>query len=111
MARIKQIQNENWPNHMATFTNGNRGRMVSVSVTDDESVTKTLVKQLPLLGLDFDPINKGDDMVISLGKSTLEVSHTIDAPVELFEKHNDLGVVTNVEIIDQNNNKIAIDFI
>lgn len=110
MAGTKQIQIADWSDHTTLFTNGNKGRMVSISVTDAESVSRTLVEQLPFMAIDYDNIKKGDDMVISLGKNTLEFSHTVEAPVELFENHNDLGVVTSVKIIDQNNNNIVLDF-
>lgn len=49
-------------------------------------------------------------MVISLGGKSIAFSHTIDAPVELWETHDDKGVVTSMEIVDQNNNKVTLTF-
>ncbi len=110
MAGIKQIQMDNWMDHLATFTNGNRGRRVTITVPDGANPEGPIAKDLPLMAIDYDAINKGDDMVISFGPDTLVYSYTIEAPVELWETHNDQGVVTLIKIIDQNNNQCMLKF-
>ena len=110
MAHTKQIENERWAEFCSLFSNGNKGRLLSITLNDDETGYQLLAENLPLMGLDYDPIKKGDDMIVSLGKESLEFSHTIDAPVELWEYQNDMGVITSIEIIDQNNNKLILTF-
>lgn len=105
MSGTKKIKKEDWSNSMVTFTNGNIGRKVSVAGEEGE-----LAENLPFMAIDYDPIKKGDDLVISLGEDTLDFSHTVEAPVKLYEIHNDLGVVTSVEIKDRNNKKVVLLF-
>jgi hypothetical protein len=109
MAGTKQIQMENWLDRLDTFINGNRGRKVTTTVSDDTNEEIQIAKDLPLMAIDYDPIKKGDDMVISFGTDTLVYSHTVEAPVELWETHNDKGVVTTIKIIDQNNNGCILE--
>lgn len=105
MSGKKQIKKEDWADRMVTFTNGNKGR--NTSVVQEEG---KLAENLPFMAIDFDPVKKGDDLVISLGEDTLVFSHTIENPKELYEIHNDLGVVTSMEIIDQANKKVILLF-
>ncbi len=110
MAQSKQIQIDKWIEYCGLFSNGNRGRLLNIIAMDLKSGYQVVAEGLPLMALDYDPIKKGDDMIVSLGRDSLEFSHTIMAPVELWEYHNEKGVVTSVEIIDQNNNKLILLF-
>lgn len=110
MAGIKQIHADKWAEHCSLFTNGNKGRMVTITSLDNETGNLILAENSPLMAFDYDPIKKGDDMVISLGKDTLEYSHTIQAPIEFWETHDDSGEVTSIEIIDQMDNKVIVTF-
>jgi Ni2+-binding GTPase involved in maturation of urease and hydrogenase len=110
MAGTKQIRTENWVEHLSLFTNGNHGRKVSISVVDQTEGEEHIAKDLPLMAIDYDVISKGDDIVISFGGDSLAFSHTVEAPIELWETHNDKGVVTIMKIIDQNNNECILKF-
>lgn len=96
MVKTKQIEGYSWLDYCSLFSNGNKRRLLNVAWDDDETGFQMLAEDMPLMGLDYDPINKGDDMIVSLGKDSLEFSHTIDAPVEMWELHNELGVITSV---------------
>jgi hypothetical protein len=110
MEKSKQIQIEDWIEHLSLFTNGNKGRLVSISTEDSEMGNNRLADKLPLMAIDYDPLKKGDDILISLGGESADFRHEINAPVEMWETHNDLGVVILMEIIDQNNNKVILAF-
>ncbi len=110
MAGSKQIQTERWIEYCSLFTNGNKGRPLNIITMDDKKAYRVLEEGLPLMAVDYDPVDKGDDMVVSLGKDSLEFSHTIEAPVEMRENRDEKGVVTSLEIFDQNNYKIILIF-
>lgn len=110
MSRIKQIRTERWSEHLSIFTNGNRGRKVTIKLFNPNEGEELIAHELPFMAIDYDAINKGDDMVISCGEKTLELSHAVDAPVELWETHDNQGVVTTLKIIDQNNQQCILHF-
>lgn len=110
MSGTKQIKQEDWSDRMVTFTNGNKGRKVSVVASGPGEEDSVLAENLPFMAIDYDPIKKGDDMIVSLGEDALLFGHTVEAPVEFIENQNDLGVVTSVEVIDQNDKKLILLF-
>ena len=59
MAGIRQIQPENWADHLRLITNGNKGRIVSIFTKDNEMGNNRLVDELPLAELEVDM--KGND--------------------------------------------------
>ena len=110
MTRSKQIPMDRWVEYCSIFSNGNKGRLLTISDIDERAGYNILVEEMPLWAVDYDPIDKGDDIVISLGKSDVEYSHTIDAPVEMWESRNEKGIVNQLRIIDQNNNEFNLTF-
>ena len=106
MSNTKQIQPENWIERVSLFTDGNKGRLVSISLCN----TETLVEDIPLMSVDYSSQLKGFDMIISVGVGSMKLNHIINAPLELWETKNDRGVVTSIEIIDFNNNEYILTF-
>jgi hypothetical protein len=105
-----QVPREEWKDFFVTFSNGNRGRMLSLEVLDPESGDSGQVKQGKLLALDYDPVDKGNDIVVTTGVDEVDYSHTIEAPVEVWKVQQDSGEVAALEIIDQNNVKTILSF-
>ncbi len=110
MSITTQIPQDQWQDFLATFSNGNSGRALSMEVFDSKSGDQAAVKQGPLMAIDYDPVGKGNDIVVSTGVGELDYSHTINAPVELWQAQNDNGVVHALEIVDQNNVKTILSF-
>ena len=110
MAINTQIPQEQWQDFFVTFSNGNQGRELSLEVFDSESGDQPAAKQGPLMAVDYDPVGKGNDIVISTGVDKIDYSHTIQAPVELWQAQHDSGQVGALEIIDQNNVKTILSF-
>jgi len=106
MSNTKQVLPENWIERVSLFTDGNKGRLVSISLCN----TETLVEDIPLMSVDYSSQLKGYDMVISVGLGSMKLNHIINAPLELWETKNDSGVVTSIEIIDFNNNEYILTF-
>jgi hypothetical protein len=103
-----QISQEDWKDFFVTFSNGNAGRMLSLEVLDSESGDTGQVKQGRLMAVDYDPIGKGNDIVVTTGNDEVEYSHMIKAPVEVWKAQQDSGEVAALEIIDQNNVKTIL---
>ena len=106
MSNTKQILPENWIERVSLFTDGNKGRLVSICLCN----TETLVEDIPLMSVDYSSQLKGYDMVISVGVGSMKLNHIINAPLELWETKNDRGIVTSMEIIDFNNNEYVLTF-
>lgn len=110
MAEAKQIQIENWNEYLSLFSKFNQGRLTSIALLDNEIGDNKLAEDLPLIATDYDPIRKGNDMIISLCNKFSTFGYAINAPVELWERQNNDGVVISLEIIDLNNNKAILIF-
>jgi hypothetical protein len=108
MAINTQIAREDWKDFFVTFSNGNRGRRLSLEVLDSESGDSGQAKQGKLLAVDYDPVDKGNDIVVTTGTDEVDYSHTIEAPVEVWKAQQDSGEVAALEVIDQNNVKTIL---
>jgi hypothetical protein len=106
MSLTKQIRPENWIERVNLFTDDNKGRLVSITLCNSE----TLIEEIPLMSINYDYQFKGYDMVISVGAGQMELNHIINAPLEFWETQNDCGDVTSIEIIDFNNNEYILTF-
>ena len=110
MAINTQIPQAQWQDFFVTFSNGNQGRELSLEVFDSESGDQAAAKQGPLMAVDYDPVGKGNDIVVTTGVDEIAYSHTIKAPVELWQAQHDNGEVGALEIVDQNNVKTILSF-
>lgn len=110
MAINTQVPQDQWPDFCVTFSNGNQGRELSLEVFDAESGDQAAVKQGPLMAIAYDPVGKGHDIVVTTGTDEIDYSHTIKAPVELWQAQHDNGEVAALEIVDQNNVKTILSF-
>ena len=108
MAINTQISQNDWKDFLVTFSNGNRGRMLSIEVLDSEAGSTGQMKQGKLMAVDYDPVGKGNDVVVTTGETEVDYSHTIKAPVEVWKAQQDSGEVGALEIIDQNNVKTIL---
>ena len=110
MITTTQIPQADWKDFFVTFSNGNRGRTLSLEALDSESGDTGRAKQGKLMAVDYDPIGKGNDIVVTTGVDAVDYSHTIKAPVEVWKEQQDSGEVAALEIIDQNNVKTTLSF-
>ena len=110
MAQTKKIDQGRWLEFLSMFSNGNRGRLVAIEVADMSNGDQPLTDTSPLLAIDYDPANKGDDLVITIGRDEVDYSHKISAPVEIWEFQDDNGNVVALEIIDRDGAKNIVAF-
>lgn len=106
MSTTKQIQVENWIERVSLFSDDNRGRLVSITLCNSE----TLIDEVPLVSVDYSSQFKGFDIVISVGINNVKLNHIITAPLELWETKNESGDVTAMEIIDYDNHEYILTF-
>ena len=93
MSTKKQIEKSEWQERLQTITSGNNGR---TSAIDAEGMT--IVENKPFISIDYDPNNKGDDIMITLEG----MAHTVKGPQELFITEESNGVVSTLEVKDYN---------
>ena len=91
----KQLPREEWGAFLATLSTENRGRVVSAEVVG-EDVGDQLLFTGPLMALDYDPVGKGDDIVITAGEEAFE--HVIHSPSELWLARAADGQIVSMEI-------------
>ena len=110
MSLTKKVEHERWIEFLSMFTNGNRGRMVSIEIDEPSDGDEELTTELPLYAIDYDPVNKGNDLVVSIGLDDVAYSHTIAAPVDISQLQDDTGKVSSLVVTDQNGIRTIISF-
>ena len=109
ISETKNIPGERWQEFSETFTNGNRGRVVDITIVS-EDVGELLAEGTIFSAIDYDPIGKGDEMLISYGGSTPVAYHTVTMPLEIWQAQDENGKVIALEIIDAQERKTIIKF-
>ena len=109
MAINTQIPQKEWKDFFVAFSNGNRGRMLSLESFNSEFGDSGQFAQGKLMSVDCDPIDKGNDIVVTTGVDEVDYTHTIEAPVEVWKVQQDSGEVAALEIINQNNIKTILN--
>jgi hypothetical protein len=97
MSIKKSIPNDEWQERLATFTSGNRGRKAAIAAQG-----MTIIENRAFRDLEYDPVGKGNDVIITLGDREETFTHTVDAPVEINLHQEEDGEISALEIIDQN---------
>ena len=96
----KSVPRERWGEFFDQFTDGNRGRRISIEIIGSEVGDAELIKNAPLHAIIYDRPGKGDDLVIEVGKDEVTYAHTIDSPTEVLTGQNSLGVMVALRISD-----------
>jgi hypothetical protein len=110
MAQTKKLEKDRWSEYLSMFSNGNRGRMIVIELESMAIGDQTLTDAMPLLAIDYDPANKGDDLIITAGLDKIDYTHKISAPAEIWELQDDNGNVVSVEVINGKGERNIIVF-
>jgi len=110
MAQTKKLDQQRWSEFLSMFSNGNRGRMIGIEIEDMATGDLPVADSLPLLAIDYDSTDKGNDLVITTGKDAVDYSHTINAPTEIWEAQDDNGKVVSLEVIDRDGARTILVF-
>jgi hypothetical protein len=87
------IENGHWQEKLQTFTSANKGRSAAIAVQG-----MTIVENRPFDSVVYDPIRKGNDLILVLDGFI----HMVNEPVEMCMTFDSNGVVSTLEILDQN---------
>ena len=60
--------------------------------------------------MEYEPVKKGNAIIISTGVDAVEYEHATDAPVELTANLDADGRLDSLEILDQNNARTKLNF-
>jgi Family of unknown function (DUF5335) len=104
----KSVPSERWVEFFDQFSDGNRGRHISIEVMDLEVGDEELIKNAPLMAMIYDPPGKGDKLMIEIGKDEVTYAHTINTPHEVLTGQDENGVVLAVQIVDMTGTKTLI---
>ena len=103
MTRIdinKSVPQDRWVEFFDQFSDGNRGRHVSIEIIDLELGDEELIQNAPLMAMVYDPPGKGDKLTIEIGKDQVTYAHTIDSPTEVLTGQDSNGIMLAVRIAD-----------
>lgn len=104
----KSVPRERWGEFFDQFSNGNRGRHISIEIIDSELDNAELIQNAPLMAMVYDRPGKGDDLVIEVGQDEVTYAHTIDSPTEVLTEQNSNGVMIAVRISNTAGTKTLI---
>ena len=93
MSTRKQIENEHWQEKLPAFTSTSKGRTAAIA-----ALGMTIVENKPFDSVVYDPIRKGNDLVLAVDGFI----HIVDEPVEMYMTQESNGVVSTLEILGQN---------
>ncbi|MEG4576656.1 DUF5335 family protein [Microcoleus sp. N3A4] len=96
----KSVPRQRWGEFFDQFTDGNRGRHISLEIIGSEVGDAELIKNAPLHAIIYDRPGKGDDLVIEVGGDEVTYAHTIDSPTEVLTGQDSNGVMMAVRISD-----------
>ena len=86
-----------WQERFTTFTSGNRGRIAAIATQG-----MTVIENRPFRDLEYDPVGKGNDVIITFGDREDTFTHTVNDPAEIVLHQEDDGEISALEVLDQN---------
>jgi hypothetical protein len=104
----KSVPQDRWGEFFDQFSDGNRGRHISIEVITDEFGDEELIQNAPLMAMVYDRSSKGNDLVIETGKDEVTYAHTVDAPTEVLTGQSDSGMMLAVWISDAAGTKTLV---
>jgi hypothetical protein len=104
----KSVPQERWGEFFDQFSDGNRGRHISIEIITDELGNQELIQNTPLMAMVYDREGKGNDLVIETGKDQVTYAHTVDAPTEILTAQSESGRMLAVWISDATGTKTLV---
>lgn len=105
----KTVPQERWGEFFDQFSDGNRGRHISIRSINSEFGDGELIHSAPLMAMIYDRPGKGDDLVIEVGQHEVTYAHTVDSPTEVLTGQNSDGLMMAIQIADAAGTKTLIE--
>ena len=96
----KSVPRERWGEFFDQFSDGNRGRRITIESISSELGDEELIQNAPLMAMIYDRPGKGDDLVIEVGRDEVRYAHTVDSPTEVLTGQNSNGQIIAIWISD-----------
>jgi Family of unknown function (DUF5335) len=96
----KSVPSDQWVEFFDQFSDGNRGRHISIEMLGSELGDEELIQNAPLMAMVYDPPNKGNKLTIEIGKDEVTYAHTVDSPTEVLTGQDANGIMLAVRIAD-----------
>lgn len=96
----KSVPQERWGEFFDQFSDGNRGRHISIEIVNSELGDRELIQNAPLMAMVYDRPGKGNDLVIETGKDEVAYAHTVDSLTEVLTGQSESGQMLAVWIND-----------
>ncbi len=104
----KSVPRERWGEFFDQFSDGNRGRHISIEIIGGELGDVELIQNVPLMAMIYDRPGKGDDLVIEVGQDEVTYAHTVDSPTEVLTGQDSNGLMLAVWISDAAGTKTLV---
>jgi Family of unknown function (DUF5335) len=104
----KSVPRERWGEFFDQFSDGNRGRRISIEMIGGELGDAELIQNAPLMAMVYDCPGKGDDLVIEVGRDEVTYAHTVDSPTEVLTGQDSNGLMLAVWISDAAGTKTLV---
>ena len=102
----KQLPEDAWLGFFSTLSTENRNRPVTVELISPELGDQIIVEGAPLMAVDYDPADVGDNLVVTTGEESLE--HVIQEPREVWLARDELGRIEVIEVVDGEGSRTLI---
>ena len=102
----KELQKNEWAERLQMLSSGNKGANALL-----EEAGQNIAENMPFRNIEYDPVGKGDDLVIAFGTIDNNLRHVVSSPAELYLHEDSNGVLTSVEIINKKSVTTIIRFI
>jgi Family of unknown function (DUF5335) len=96
----KSVPSERWLEFFDQFSDGNRGRHISIEILGGELGDLELIQNAPLMAMVYDPPKHGNKLTIETGKDEVTYAHTVDDPKEVLTGQDANGIMLAVQIRD-----------
>jgi len=104
----KTLPHERWGEFFDQFSDGNRGRSISIESIDAELGDEELIQNASLMAIVYDRPDKGNALVIEVGEHEVTYAHTVEAPTEIYTGQDSLGRMIVISISDAAGTKTLI---
>jgi Family of unknown function (DUF5335) len=104
----KSVPQERWGEFFDQFSDGNRGRHISIEIITSELGDEELIQNAPLMAMVYDRPGKGNDLVIEIGEDEVTYAHTVDSPIEVLTGQSESGRMMALWINDAAGTKTLV---